>query len=118
MKKLSAALSRKNKSDVRTWLEQEEAYTMHKPVTKRFLRNPYTVSNLTDVWECDLLDVQSLATYNDMHRYILSVTDIFSKHLHLVPLKTKSDPTITYAYRSLYHDDDSCRPVWVRTDKD
>ena len=75
--KLSAALTKKNKSDVRAWLEHQDAYTMHRPVTKIFLRNPYTVSNVMDLWECDLLDMQSLAKYNDKYRYILSVIDVF-----------------------------------------
>jgi len=51
-----------------------------------------------------------------MYRYIISVLDVFSKYLHLVPEKTKSGPAITSAFRSLFHDD-SRRPVWVRTDK-
>ena len=38
---------------------------MHRPVRKRFPRNPYTVTNVMDVWECDLMDMQSLSTYND-----------------------------------------------------
>jgi len=49
--KLTAALPKKNIYDVRAWLEKQEAYTKHRPVRKRFLRNPYTVSNLMDVWE-------------------------------------------------------------------
>ena len=87
---------------------------MHRPVRKRFLRNPYTVS-IMHLWECDLFDMQSLAKYN-MYRYILSVIDVFSKYLHLLSVKTKSGPAITSAFRSLFHDD-SRRPVWVRTDK-
>jgi len=112
--KLSAALPRKNKS-VRYWLEEQEDYTMLKPVRKRFVRNSYTVSKLIDVW--DLLDVQSLAKYNDMHKYILSVIHIFSKYQHLVHVKIKSGPSTTSVFRSLLHDDDSPRPVWVRTDQ-
>ena len=38
------------------WLDQQEAYTLHKSLRKRFVHNPYTVSKLMDVWECDLLD--------------------------------------------------------------
>ena len=93
--KHSAALPKKNKSDVKAWLEHQDAYTMHRPVRKRFLRNPYTVSNIMDLWECDLLDMQSLAKYNDTYRYILYVIDVFSKYLHLVPVKTKSGPAFT-----------------------
>ena len=40
-----------------------------------------------DVWESGLVDVQSLAKHNDGHRYLLTVIDVFSKFLHIVPLK-------------------------------
>jgi len=46
---------------------------MHRPVRKMFLRNPCTVSNLMDVLECDILDMQSLAKYKDTYRYIPTV---------------------------------------------
>ena len=49
--KLSVALPKKNKSDVKAWLQYQDAYTMHRSVRKRFLRNPYTVTNLMFVWE-------------------------------------------------------------------
>jgi len=88
--KLSEALPKKNKSEVRAWLEYQDAYTMYRPVGKKFLRNPYTVTILMDVLECDLLDIESLAKYNDTYSYIQSVIDVFSKYLHLGPIKTKS----------------------------
>jgi hypothetical protein len=70
-----------------------------------------------DLWECDLLDVHSLEKYN-MYKNILSVIDVFLSYLHLVPVKSNSGPAVTSAFRSLfYDDDDSRRPVWVRTDK-
>jgi len=47
-----------------------------------------------DVWECDLLDVQAYAKYNDTYKYILSVIDVFSKFLFLIPLKTKSGTAV------------------------
>jgi len=84
--KFSAALSRKKKYDITAWLELQEAYIIHRPVTERFLHNPYTVTNLFDMWECDLLDKHYLAKNKDMHRNILSVTDVLSKYLHLVPV--------------------------------
>jgi len=104
----------------RAWFEEQDAYTLHRPVRKRFARNPYTVTNVGDVWECDLLDVQSNAKYNDNFRFFLSVIDVFSKFLYLIPVKTKSGPTVTAAFRSIFDDKPkliSGRPVWVRTDK-
>ena len=79
LEKVAVAIPIKYKSDVRACLDQQDAYTEQRPVRMRFLRNPYTVTNLTDVWECDLLDVQYVAKYNYIHRYILSVIDVFSK---------------------------------------
>jgi len=115
--KLSAALPKKKQSHFRAWLEHQEIYTMNRSVRKKCLSNPYTVSNIMHLWQCDILDVKSIAKYHDMYRYILSVIDVFSKYLHLVAVKTKSGPTITSVFCSLFQDDDSRRPVWVNTDK-
>ena len=70
-----------------------------------------------DVWECDLYDVQSLAKYNGILKYILSVIDVFFKMFASGPVKTKSGPSIASAFRSIFHDDGSRRPVWFRSNK-
>jgi len=101
----------------RAWLEEQDAYTLHRPVRKRFARNPYTVTNVGDVWECDLFDVKSYAKYNDNFRYILSIIDVFSKFHYLIPV---NGPAVTAAFRSIFDDKPkllSRRPVFVRTDK-
>ena len=82
--------SRVEPSAVKSWLEQQDAYTLHNPIRKRFPRNLYTVNNIMDLWETELVDVQSLAKHNDGHRYILTVIDVFTKYLHIVPLKSKT----------------------------
>jgi len=74
-------------SAVKPWLEQQDAYSLHNSVRKRFPRNPYIVSNILVLWEADLVDVQFLATQNDGHRYLLTLIDVFTKYLHIVPLK-------------------------------
>jgi hypothetical protein len=58
--KLRRAVKHAKRSDVKSWLEEQDAYTLHRPVRKRFPRNPYSVSNVMDVWECDLLDMQAI----------------------------------------------------------
>jgi len=47
----------KTPTQIKEWLETQDAYTLHRPVRKRFPRNPYTVNNINDVWELDILDV-------------------------------------------------------------
>ena len=96
------------------------AYKLQSSVRKRVLRNPYTVTKVTDVCEWVLLDVQSLGKHNDMHRYILSVIDDFLlKYLHLVSVKIQSGPSVASTFWSIFHDDESRlrRRLWVRTNK-
>jgi len=108
-------------SEVKPWLEQQDAYTLHRQVRKRFARNPYSF-DIMDVWECDLIDVQALSRHNDGIKYLLTVIDVFSKFLHMVPLKSKSGKDVSAAFQSVLKDPRYLkpfkrRPVWVRTDK-
>jgi len=76
------------------------------------------VNNVMDVWECDLVDVRALGRFDDNDKYILSVTDIFSKYLHLVPLRSKTGTAVASAFTSIFEDSGRRRrPVLVRTDR-
>ena len=95
---------------------------MHRPVRKRFLRNPYTVNNIDDVWEIDIMDLSSVKKHKDNHRYLLQVIDVFSKYLHSMPLRTKTGKEVASALESIlqylkYTKPLRRRAVWVRTDK-
>ena len=93
-------------------------HASHK-VREPFPRNPYSVNNVMDVWECDLVDVQALRKFNDNFKYLLSVIDIFSKFLHMKSLKSKTGTAVTAAFESVFGDSKYSRrrPIWVRTDK-
>ena len=107
--------------ELREWLEAQDAYTLHRPVRKRFPRNPYTVNNIMVVWECDLVDGQGLSKYNDGIKYLLTVIGAFSKFLLIVPLKSKTGPSVKAAFQSVLKDRRNSkplrrRPVWLQTD--
>ena len=71
-----------------------------------------------DVWECDLMDVQAYAKYNDNQSNILPVKDVFSKFLYLIPVKTKGGPSVASAFRSIIDDPKHLRRlVWIRSVK-
>jgi len=57
-------LKQKTPSQIKAWLERQDAYTLHRPIRKRFPRNPYNVNIIDDVWEIDILDLTSLKKYN------------------------------------------------------
>jgi len=104
---------------MRAWLEKQDAYTLHRPVKKRFARKPYSVNNVMDVWERDLVDVRALGKYNDKYVYILSAIDVISKFLHLVLLRSKKGTAVSSAFHSIVKDPkySTRRPIWLRTDK-
>ena len=73
-----------------------------------------------DVWECDLMDMQSRSKYNDKYKYLLSVIDDFTKFLHIVPLRSKTGTTVSAAFRSKlakYSTHVRRRRFWVGTDR-
>jgi len=37
--------------------KMQNAYILHIALRSSFSRNPYTVNNLLDVWECDFVDI-------------------------------------------------------------
>jgi len=89
------------KRDVEEWLWDQNTCTFYKPVRKRFPRNPYTVTNIDDVWEMDLADFSSLSKYDDKYKYIFNVIDIFFWYTRSVPLKDKTATSIDQL-RNLY----------------
>jgi len=45
----------KKPGELLSWLEMQNTYTLHRPLRRKFPRNPYTVNNFFVVWECDLI---------------------------------------------------------------
>ena len=60
---LSAA-ERYLKGDVKSWLIRQDAYTLHKPLRHRFRRRRTFTKGIHDLWQTDLVDMQSLSNYN------------------------------------------------------
>jgi len=124
--KLQAAIKQANGKistrETQSWLERQYAYTLHKPLRKHFPRNPYTVTNVIEVWESDMPDLQNISKFNNNYKYLLTEIDVFSKFLHVVPLKSKTGQTVTSAFQTIFTDKKFSkphkrRPLTLRTDK-
>jgi hypothetical protein len=113
-KKLSLA-SGIDLADVKHWLSSQDAYTQHKPVRRRFVRNRYIASNIKQYFEADLADMTSIQDENNGFRYILCVIDIFSKKAWGEPLKNKKSLTVAKALQSIFLR--SGYPVHLRHDR-
>jgi hypothetical protein len=78
--------------------------------------NPYTVMSINEVWELDLVAVQSLGIYNDNFKYLLNITDVFYKCGYYVLLFSKTDSATAKAFETTLARTKG-RRIWVRTDK-
>ena len=54
-----------------------------------------------EVWESEMLDVQNISKFNNNYKYLLTVIDVFSKFLFVVPLTSKTGQTVTAAFQTI-----------------
>jgi hypothetical protein len=103
-------------SDVESFLQKQDAFTLHQPVRKRFPRNKTLAIGIDSDWQADLCDVQDLARQNKGYRYILTVIDVLSKFAWAVPTKDKTPASTAVAFEKILKS--SQRKPWrLYTDK-
>lgn len=104
----------KTLSQARQWLSGEDAYTLHKPIREKFRRRKVFVVGVDQLWQIDLVDLSSLARYNDGFKFLLTVIDCFSRYAFAVPLKNKASTSVRHAFARTI---ETRRPVYVQSDK-
>ena len=67
------------KKQVVDWLANQDAYILNKTIRRRFPRRKKFARDIDYLRQADLVDMMPLADYNDSHRYILTIIDVFSK---------------------------------------
>lgn len=75
---------------------------IHKQARRNFPRRHVVMKDIDDLWQADLIDMQSVSKENYNYNYILTVIDTFSKYGWLYPLKQKSKDHIYEAFRNLF----------------
>lgn len=103
-------------SNAKQWLLSQDAYTLHKPVRHRFPRRKTYSKGINDLFQADLVDMQSLSKFNDGYRFILTVIDVFSKKAYAQPLKDKRASSLVQALKNVF--DQTSIPVqFLQTDR-
>ena len=102
-------------SQVKKWLQEQETYSVHKPVIQKFKRRKVVVESIDEQWDADLLVLESLAKYNDGYKYILVCIDTLSKFTWLEPLKSKTSVEVRSAFERIFTGDRTC--LRLRSDK-
>src|SRR6267154_547462 len=103
-----------NRKKVKDWLSGQDAYTLHKPVRRKFKRRRTICVGMDHLWQIDLADLSSLAQHNDGFKFLLTCIDCFSRYAWVVPIKSKHATIVTEAFSSLLIDR---RPTYVQSDK-
>ena len=102
-----------SKEEVADWLKTQDTYTLHRPARKKIRRNRIQVAGLDDQWEADLVDVHSIAKYNNNYTFLLTCIDTLSKYAFVIPLKDKTGDSVTKAFTKIFKDR---QPRKLRTD--
>ncbi|XP_071575681.1 uncharacterized protein [Temnothorax nylanderi] len=106
-----------SRNEVTRWLETQDAYTLHRPSRRKFPRLHYTVTNIDDLWEADLIELRNLKSYNDGYSYLLVIIDVLSKYAWVEPLRDKTSKHVTTAFQRVLSKSDGRIPVYLQTDK-
>lgn len=102
--------------DATEWLRGQNAYTLHKPVRRRFKRRKYHVEGIDSLWQADLADFNELSQWNDGYRYVLVVIDVFSKYVFAKPTKSKTAKEVLGVFNMILASQDR-KPRRLMTDK-
>ena len=100
---------------IQKWLQENESFSIHKNVNRRFPRLKVIVAGMFDQYDADLADMQKLADRNDDVKFLLVVIDVFSRFLWVEPLKTKADADVVKGFENIFAR--GRQPRRLRTDK-
>ena len=104
------------RQQIEDFLRGQDAYTLHKPVRKRYPRNKTLSVGINEIHQLDLADLSNLSKYNNGVRYLLTWIDVFSKYAWVIPLKNKTGKALVKAFKT--NIESSGRPpVMIHTDK-
>jgi transposase InsO family protein len=104
-----------NKSDVISYLKENEAYTLHKPKRKNFNRKRVIIPRIDHTWQLDLMDVQKISDENDMYRYLLAAIDCFSKKAWVIKMKNKTGQSTVEAFNEILKTSNR-KPIKIQVD--
>ena len=102
-------------SQVKKWLQDQDAFSLLQPVKYRFKRQRVITRGIDDMWDVDLADMANIADHNESNRFLLIVIDVFSKHLWVQPIPNKSHGSIIKAFERIFQQT-TRRPRTLRTD--
>ena len=80
---------------------KELAEKLHKPIIRKFTKRKVHSPFIDNIWDADLADMPWISKYNIGVRFLLCVTDVYSKYAWVIPLEDKKEITITNAFQKI-----------------
>ena len=102
-------------SKIKKWLQDQESYSTHKPLVRKFKRQRVIVTGMNDQYEADLADLQKLKRHNDGYTFLLVVIDVFTRFLWVEPLKNKTEASVIQGFKNIF--DRGKKPRRLCTDR-
>ena len=87
---------------------------MHKWIIRKFEKRKLHSPFIDNIWGADLADMHLISKFHKELRFLLCVSDIYSKDAWVIPLKYKKYITITNAFQKIL-DKSNRKPnkMWV-----
>ena len=87
---------------------------LHKPIIRKFKERKVYLLFKDNIWGADLADMQLISKFNKGIRFLLCLTDIFSKSAWVIPLKGKKGVTNVNAFQSFLKESNK-KPniIWI-----
>ena len=99
---------------IEDFLHEQDVYTRHKPLIRKFKRRRIYVTHIDDQWQADLLFIKQFSRWNNGINYLLTVIDIFSKYAWAIPIKRKTGEEVTEAFKKIFKERKCSK---IQTDK-
>lgn len=104
------------KERIYDWLSNQDAFTLHQPIRKKFPRLHYSVSGMDQLWEMDLCVLKNIEKFNDGYSYILVVIDAVSKFIWLEPLRDKTAKSTLEGLKKILKRAEPRKPYLIQGD--
>ena len=102
-------------AQVRDWVKEQDTYTLHKPIRRKFKRHRTRVTDMDEQWQLDLADVSKLKKDNDGYTFLLCAIDVLSKYAWVIPIRQKTGKEMIRALQKIFKE--GRRPVRIQSDQ-
>ena len=101
-------------SSMKNISNKELAGVLHKPIIRRFNKKKVHPPFIDNTQDGDLADMKLISKFNEGFRFLLCVTDTYSKYAQVIPSKHKKGITITNAFpKNLDQSNRKPNKIWV-----